>query len=98
MDHYLLPIFILNILLVLVDASLGYFVAPRLLRRIGVEGEEAGEDSGGVRSLLAGVVALYAFFCCLAYFRASLVWLLFLTALIILDIAGQIILGRKAKG
>jgi len=97
MDHYLLPIFIFNILLVLVDASLGYFIAPRLLRRVGIE-EETGEGRGGVRSLLAGVVALYAFLCCLAYFQASLAWLLVLTALIVLDIAGQILLGRKAKG
>ena len=97
MDQYLIPIFILNILLVLVDASLGYFIAPRLLSRFGVE-EEAGEGRGGVRSLLAWVVALYAFLCCLAYFRASIAWLLVLTALIVIDIAGQILLGRKAKG
>ena len=96
MEPYHLSIFIINTVLVLVDAALGYHVAPRLLA--GMDEPEAVE--AGVRTtrgLLPVVVALYMFFNCLGYFRGRTTYLLAVSGLILLDLVLQLLLRRKRR-
>ena len=84
-------LFVVNILLVLADASLGYRCAPRLLRLVGHrfesdDPEEALHAVRSVRRMLTGVVSLYMFFNCLAFYHGDLVYLLLVTGFILLDI------------
>lgn len=84
-------LFVMNILLVLADASIGYRHAPRLLQLVGDQDVAAGEDGGSapsvsrVRRLLSGVVSLYMFLNCLAFFRGGYLHLLLVTGCILLD-------------
>lgn len=99
MERYLLPLFIANGVLVLVDASLGYHVAPLLIRRqVAASGEEP-LSATGVRRLLAVLVALYMFFSCLAYFQGQMMFLLVITGVVVIDIIAQLVirlrLGRR---
>jgi hypothetical protein len=50
-----------------------------------------------VRKLLAGVVALYMFFNCLAYFNDKPLLLLIVTSVIVLDIVCQLMVSRKLR-
>lgn len=97
MDPYLLHIFIANFLLVLVDATMGYHLAPLLARRGAEDEEEADWGTLRIRRLLSWVVALYAFFNCYAYFRGNAVFLLVVSALILLDITAQVVVRRKLR-
>ena len=93
----LLSLFLLNILLVLIDASLGYHLAPRLLRTPDPDEPELQESAvRAVRGLLTFLVALYMFFNCLGYFRGNSGLLLIVTAIIVLDLAGQLYLKRRS--
>ena len=97
MEQYHLLIFILNILMVLLDAAIGYHFAPRLLAGMG----EADAVESGVRTtrrLLPVVVALYMFFNCLGYFQGRTVYLLSVNGLILVDIVLQLLLRRKRRG
>ena len=97
MEQYHLPIFILNTLLVLADAALGYHFAPRLLAGMG----EQESVEAGVRTthrLLPVVVALYMLFNCLGYFQGRTVYLLSVCSLILLDMTLQLLLCRKRRG
>lgn len=97
MEQYLPYIFAANFLLVIIDASIGYQVAPLLIRSF--TGDNAsGSSVAGVRTLLAGVVALYMFFTCLAFFSANTLLLLIMTGILLLDIVSQLILRRKFTG
>jgi len=96
-EPYHLAIFIMNTLLVLVDTTLGYHLAPRLLA--GMDEPEAVES--GVRTtrgLLPVVVALYMFFNCLGYFQGRTVYLLAVSGLVLVDMALQLWLRRKRRG
>ena len=96
MEQYYLPIFIVNTLLVLVDAALGYHFVPRLLS--GMDEPEAVE--AGVRTtrgLLPVVVALYMFFNCLGYFQGCTTYLLAVSCLLLVDMALQLWLRRKRR-
>lgn len=91
-------IFILNILLVLVDASLGFFLAPHLLRLPDTDEAELRETAvRTVRRMLTALVALYMFFNCLGYFNGDMSLLLIVTALVVSDLGGQVYLRRRAK-
>lgn len=101
-DLLLLSLFVLNILLVLLDASLGYHLAPRLLRLPDSDEPEYQESAvRTVRGLLTLLVALYMFFNCWGYFRGNSVLLLIVTAMIVSDLGGQTYLrqrsGRKGE-
>ena len=97
MDNLLLPVFAVNILLVLIDASVGYYLAPLLFRVGG--GEPVASEAGvrNVRRLLAGVVALYMFFNCLAFFRYNGPLLLIVTALVLFDLGGQLYVRHRSR-
>ncbi|BCS55688.1 hypothetical protein [Geobacter sp. SVR] len=98
MDQFHLPLFLLNTLLVLLDASLGFFLAPRLLSLFNPDDPEAGASvARSTRRLLPAIVALYMFFNCLGYFQARPAYLLTVCGLILTDLALQLLLRRKAR-
>jgi uncharacterized protein YacL len=96
MEQYHLQLFLLNILLVLLDASLGYHIAPRLLS--GVEEPRSGTALKVTRGLLPAIVALYMFFNCLGYFQALTHILLIVTFLVLADLGVHVCLRRKRQG
>lgn len=97
MDAYLLHIFISNIFLTMIDTTIGYYSAPALAR-LGQNDEAETEWAiRGVRKLLAGVVAIYMFFNCLAYFGQKPLLILIVTSVILLDIVAQLVVGRKIR-
>lgn len=97
MDSLLLPIFIVNLVLVLVDASLGFHLAPVLFRASGGNPEATEAGIRSIRLLLTGVVSLYMFFNCLAYFRQNGPLLLVVTGLVLFDLGGQLYLRHRFR-
>ncbi len=96
-DLILLSLFILNILLVLLDASLGYHLAPRIVRMRGQEEPELQESAvRSVRGLLTALVVLYMLFNCQGYFNGNRTLLLLVTAMVVFDLAGQLYLKRRS--
>ncbi|WP_026840804.1 hypothetical protein [Citrifermentans bremense] len=88
-------IFVANIFLIFLDATVGYHAAPSITLLAG-GGEQAGEEAvRGVRRLLAWVVALYMFFDCLAFFGQRWWLLYFTTAVLAVDVAAQLFIVRK---
>ena len=101
MDYYLPYIFIGNALLVIVDAALGYFVAPLMLRKMERENPDSPAwTTSSIRRLLSMVVALYMFFNCLAFYGNKSILLMIVTAVVVFDIVFQLLvrwkLGREA--
>jgi uncharacterized protein YneF (UPF0154 family) len=93
----LLSLFVLNILLVLIDASLGYHLAPRLLRNPDPDEPEQNESAvRTVRGMLTILVALYMFFNCLGYFNDNRDLMLIVTAMIVFDLGGQAYLRHRS--
>ena len=96
MDNYIAHIFILNIVLVLFDVSIGYHLAPLLCR-----GTEDGDDGQrtlyGMRRFLSGVVALYTLLNCIAYSKGSPVFLILVTGIIMIDMVGQLMVRRHLR-
>lgn len=97
LEHALTYIFILNLLLALIDAAIGYHFAPILVRTGPADEESLETAAKTVRAMLALVVALYSFFSCLAYYRQKPLLLGVVTAVIVADIAAQLFIGRKMK-
>lgn len=97
MESFLLPLFALNILLILVDASVGYHLAPLLFRVSGGEAEVAEAGVRNVRRLLTGVVVLYMFFNCLAFFRHNGPLLLVVSVVILFDLGGQLYVRHRSR-
>lgn len=95
MDHSLLAIFILNFLLVIGAATLGYHLAPLLIHGRITEDEDPGHAIQRLRRLLSWMVALYMFLNCFAYFRQNAVFLMVVTALVMVDIISQLIIRRR---
>jgi uncharacterized protein YacL len=96
MDQLLLPFFLFNCLMIIVDASIGYYFAPQLLS--GIEDAEVMESSiRNTRRLLSAVVAIYMFFNCLGYFQARQNYLFAVTGLIAMDLAIQYFLNRRKR-
>ena len=91
-------LFIANGILILLDASLGYYLAPRMLRFTHhAETDDPGPVIRGIRRMLTGVVTLYMFFNCLAYFRADNGLMAVVTALIVLDLGGQLYVRYRSR-
>jgi hypothetical protein len=97
MENYLLPVFIVNFLLVLCDASLGYFIVPYLIRRTARDADEARKASRSAPLLLAVAVAVYMFFNCFAFNRQSLLLLLVVAGIILVDVIGQIVVCLRMR-
>ncbi len=95
MQPYILHIFILNMVLVLCDVSLGYHLAPLLGRRGAGDEEDAERTTRSMRKMLSAVVALYTFLNCLAYSRRNPLFLFIVTGIILLDMIGQFLVRRK---
>lgn len=95
MNDYLLPLFILNLVLTLADAAIGYHVAPALMRRFTPDPETAELSVRGMRTMLGGVVALYMFFNCLGYFRQNGVMLVVVAVIVVVDMVAQVVVRRK---
>lgn len=97
-ETMLLTAFSLNIALVLLDASLGYHLAPHLLR-LSPRDEDSDSEAfvRGIRRMLTGVVMLYMFFNCLAYFRQNNALMAVVTVLIVLDLGGQLYVRYRAR-
>ena len=100
-QELLLAFFVLNWLLIIADASLGYFVLPLMLpqgtERGGAEEPEAGEGRtlGGMRRLLTVMVLLYMFVNCYAYYRGHGLLLYVVTGLVLIDIVLQLVIRRR---
>lgn len=97
MEHYLQHIFVLNIFLVFIDATIGYYAAPSLALLADAAEDAADNAVRGIRSLLAVVVALYMFFNCSAFFNANHPLLLLVTGVVGVDIVAQLVLRFRMK-
>lgn len=97
-ESILLMAFSLNIVLILLDASLGYHLAPHLLR-LAPQSEDSDPAAvvRSIRRLLTGVVTLYMFFNCLAYFRQDAILMAIISVLILLDLGGQLYVRYRAR-
>lgn len=93
----LLPLFAANLLLVLVDASVGYHLAPLLFSASGGDPDAAEGGIRTIRRMLTGVVLLYMFFNCLAFFRGEFFMLLLVTAFILADMGGQLYVRYRTR-
>lgn len=90
--------FLLNWLLIIADASVGYFVLPLLLPQETVseeQGETADASFGRMRHLLSVMVGLYMLVNCYAYFRGETTLLYVVTALLFLDIVVQLVVRHR---
>ncbi|AAR36501.1 hypothetical protein KIP69_15125 [Geobacter sulfurreducens] len=96
MDKFLLPLFVINLLLTLTDAAVGYHAAPALMRHFTPDEVTAEHSTAGMRGMLGLVVALYMFFNCYGYYRGSGVILLVVTGVILADMVAQIALRKRA--
>jgi hypothetical protein len=79
-------IFTVNIALIIFDASVGYFIAPVLTRLAQDETSDQQMATKTIRRMLSGVVTVYMFLNCLAYFRGEELFLLIVSALVGFDI------------
>ena len=89
--------FILNFVLVIVDAAVGYHLAPLLFRITGGEEDTAKHVTAFIRRCLSGMVALYMFCNCLAYFGGEIRFILLVTGIVAADIVCQLLLARKLR-
>lgn len=96
-EHYLAVIFILNFVLVIGAAILGYHLAPYLIRDRIADDEDRDQGVQRLRRLLSWIVALYMFLNCFAYFRRNTVFLLVVTALVMADIISQLVVRRRME-
>lgn len=97
METLLLPLFIINLFLVLVDASIGYHLAPLLFSVSGGDPDTAENGVRSIRRLLTCIVVLYMFFNCLSYFRQQLSMLVLVTAFILFDMGGQLYIRYRSR-
>jgi len=97
MEEFFLPLFLFNCVMILVDASVGYHVAPLMLAGMH-EPEAVASGIKTTRRLLSAVVALYMFFNCVGYFQGRLSYMLAVSGLIAIDLALQLYLRHKSRG
>jgi hypothetical protein len=94
-QNLLLSIFILNWLLIIGDAALGYFVMPLLLRAKADDLTDDGMASVMIRRLLTATVVFYMLVNCYAYFRQYPTLLFVVTAFVVLDIIVQFVVRQR---
>ena len=94
-QEFILLFFILNVLLIICDASLGYFVLPLILRSKPGELSGGGTVVGEMRRLLTAMVILYMLVNCYAYFRQYSALLYIVTAIVLLDILVQLLVRQR---
>lgn len=97
LEPLLPPLFLINLLLVLADASVGYHLAPYFFRATGGGPEEAQRGIRSIRRTLTLVVTLYMFFNCLAYFRHDSTLLTIVTVLVTVDLGGQLYVRHRTR-
>ena len=97
MESVSLQLFLVNIVLVILDAAFGYHLIPNLLAGAG-DPKTASAGVRASRGLLPVIVALYMFFNCLGYFQARPNFLMTVTCLVLIDLALQIWLRRGKPG
>jgi len=96
MEQLSLPLFILNFILILVDASVGYHLAPLIMETVD-DPDSARKGVITTRRLLPLVVALYMFFNCMGYFQGQLSYLLTVSGLIACDLGLQFYLLHRKR-
>jgi hypothetical protein len=96
-DKLLLVIFVLNIFLVFLDAIVGYYLVPRLLRLGSNDRAERNAAVLSVRRKLSGLVALYMFINCMGYFRKDSLLLMIVAGMIAVDLGVQLFLFRRSE-
>ena len=94
-QELLLLFFILNWLLIISDASLGYFVLPLLLRSKPGDSSGGGTVVGGMRRLLTAMVGLYMLVNCYAYYWQYSALLYIVMAIVALDIIVQLMVRQR---
>ena len=94
-QEILLTFFILNWLLIIGDASLGYFVLPLLLRSNPDETAVDITAVGRMRRLLTAMVMLYMLVNCYAFFRQYSTLLYVVTVLVALDVIVQFVVRQR---
>jgi len=88
-------LFVVNLLLTLADASLGYHLAPVLVSmRLDEEGEPFVPPQS-LRRFLGVVVGLFTLLNCIGYFGENRVLLMVLTAAILLDMVIMVVICRR---
>lgn len=88
-------LFVANLFLTLADASLGYHLAPLLVRiRLDEEGNPLVEP-GSLRRLLGMVVGVFTLLNCIGYYGDNGLLLPVLTATILLDMSIMLIVSRR---
>ena len=97
LDTFLLPLFVFNFLLILVDASVGYHLAPQFFRVTGGEPESEEKGIRSIRRTLTLVVTLYMFFNCLSYFRQDSTMLVIVMLLVAADLGGQLYIHHRTR-
>jgi hypothetical protein len=95
-QEILLTFFILNWLLIIGDASVGYFVLPILLRP-DPSGDSFGDGTtvSGMRRLLTVMVILYMLVNCYAFFQQNSTLLYIVTVLVALDVIVQLVVRQR---
>ncbi|HWI40939.1 MAG TPA: hypothetical protein VNX25_05570 [Verrucomicrobiae bacterium] len=94
MDLLFLPLFVVNILLGLADASVAWHRTPAFVTMLtGSPGDKAVAD---VRSLLPLLVALYTSLNCYAYHHREILYLAGVSILLCADIATQLYVSRRS--
>ena len=94
LDRFL-ALFILNWLLIIGDASLGYFMLPTLLPPKPGAPSGGGSAVGGMRRLLTVMVMLYMLVNCYAFSRQNSTLLYIVMVLVALDIIVQLVVRQR---
>ena len=97
LDAFLLPLFVFNTVLVLVDASVGYHLNTLFFRITGGDPASTEARIRSIRSTLTLVVTLYMFFNCLSYFRQDSTMLVIVMLLVAVDLGGQLYIRHRTR-
>lgn len=88
-------VFAVNGLLILIDVTIGYRLAPVMFKAAGGDEDDAEHGVRRIRRLLALVVGTYMFFNCYGLFNQRPGILLFVTIFVVVDMAGQLYINHR---